>query len=89
MNPMRMRPRDATDGTMSRRFFLKVTAAAGAGLTLGLHFTDAAAAVTFRKKRRLMVPSVASRGRMRIGFMVIFPQASDCAASLMAARMRT
>ncbi len=43
MNPMRMRPRDATDGTMSRRFFLKVTAAAGAGLTLGLHFTDAAA----------------------------------------------
>ena len=44
MNPMRMRPRDATPpGTMSRRVFLKSTAAAGAGLTLGLYFGDAAA----------------------------------------------
>ncbi len=37
MNPMRMRPRnDPAAGTMSRRVFLKATAAAGAGLTLGL-----------------------------------------------------
>ena len=36
MNPMRMRPRDANQTTaMSRRVFLKSTAAAGAGLTLG------------------------------------------------------
>ena len=44
MNPMRMRPRDAVSGdTMSRRVFLKSTAAAGAGLTLGLCFGDALA----------------------------------------------
>jgi isoquinoline 1-oxidoreductase beta subunit len=37
MNPMRMRPRnDPAAGTMSRRVFLKASAAAGAGLTLGL-----------------------------------------------------
>ncbi|MFO1317008.1 MAG: xanthine dehydrogenase family protein molybdopterin-binding subunit [Burkholderiales bacterium] len=40
MNPMRMRPRDAT---MSRRVFLKSTAAGGAGLTLALYFGDALA----------------------------------------------
>ena len=44
MNPMRMRPRDNASGdTMSRRVFLKSTAAAGAGLTLGLYFGDALA----------------------------------------------
>jgi isoquinoline 1-oxidoreductase subunit beta len=44
MNPMRMRPRDTASGdTMSRRVFLKSTAAAGAGLTLGLYFGDALA----------------------------------------------
>ena len=44
MNPMRMRPRDATpSGTMSRRVFLRSTAAAGAGLTLGIYLGDAAA----------------------------------------------
>ena len=44
MNPMRMRPRDTVSGdTMSRRVFLKSTAAAGAGLTLGLYFGDALA----------------------------------------------
>ena len=37
MNPMRMRPRNVpAAGTMSRRVFLKASAAAGAGLTLGL-----------------------------------------------------
>jgi isoquinoline 1-oxidoreductase beta subunit len=44
MNPMRMRPRDAAvPATMSRRVFLRSTAAAGAGLTLGLYLGDAAA----------------------------------------------
>ena len=44
MNPMRMRPRNEAPGdTMSRRVFLKTTAAAGAGLTLGLYFGDALA----------------------------------------------
>ena len=44
MNPMRMRPRDAVrETTMSRRVFLKSTAAAGAGLTLALYFGEAAA----------------------------------------------
>ena len=37
MNPMRMRPRDTQLGTLTRRTFLKVTAATGAGLTLGLY----------------------------------------------------
>jgi CO/xanthine dehydrogenase Mo-binding subunit len=42
MNPMRMRPRDASlPAAMSRRMFLKSTAAAGAGLSLGLYFGDA------------------------------------------------
>lgn len=44
MNPMRMRPRDATQSTgVSRRTFLKSTAAAGAGLSLGIYFGDALA----------------------------------------------
>jgi len=41
MNPMRMRPRHAA--AMSRRVFLKSTAAAGAGLTLGIYVGDALA----------------------------------------------
>jgi len=40
MNPMRMRPNDAT---ISRRVFLKSTAAAGAGLTLAIYMGDALA----------------------------------------------
>src|SRR5512144_1678345 len=37
MNPMRMRPRVETSApTITRRYFLKATAAAGAGLTLAL-----------------------------------------------------
>jgi len=46
MNPMRMRSfNDSDGGTMSRRAFLKTSAAAGAGLTLGIWFaSDAAAA---------------------------------------------
>jgi isoquinoline 1-oxidoreductase beta subunit len=36
MNPMRMRRRNSEGGTVSRRVFLKASAAAGAGLTLGL-----------------------------------------------------
>jgi len=44
MNPMRMRPRnDVPADTMTRRVFLKSTAAAGAGLTLALCFGDALA----------------------------------------------
>jgi isoquinoline 1-oxidoreductase beta subunit len=43
MNPMRMRPRNPATGTMTRRVFLQSTAAAGAGLSLGLYFGDAAA----------------------------------------------
>jgi isoquinoline 1-oxidoreductase beta subunit len=44
MNPMRMRPRDPNlPAAMSRRVFLKSTAAAGAGLSLGLYFGDALA----------------------------------------------
>ncbi len=44
MNPMRMRPPQSNvPGTVSRRVFLQSTAAAGAGLTLGLWFDDAAA----------------------------------------------
>ena len=44
MNPMRMRPREANQPTaMSRRMFLKSTAAAGAGLSLGIYFGDALA----------------------------------------------
>ncbi|MEO8507854.1 MAG: xanthine dehydrogenase family protein molybdopterin-binding subunit [Betaproteobacteria bacterium] len=43
MNPMRMRPPATPQDTMSRRVFLKSTAAAGAGLTLGLYFGDAVA----------------------------------------------
>ena len=46
MNPMRMRPRDAQDGGhhgVSRRLFLKASAALGAGLTLNI-YTGAAAA---------------------------------------------
>ena len=43
MNPMRMRPRDTIAGAMSRRVFLKSTAAAGAGLTLGIYWVDATA----------------------------------------------
>jgi isoquinoline 1-oxidoreductase beta subunit len=44
MNPMRMRPRNSgnTTSTMSRRVFLQSTVAAGAGLTLGLYFGEAA-----------------------------------------------
>jgi isoquinoline 1-oxidoreductase beta subunit len=40
MNPMRMRP---AASTMSRRVFLKSTAVAGAGLTLGIYLSDALA----------------------------------------------
>jgi TAT (twin-arginine translocation) pathway signal sequence len=40
MNPMRMR---LAGSTMSRRVFLKSTAAAGAGLTLGIYLGDASA----------------------------------------------
>jgi isoquinoline 1-oxidoreductase beta subunit len=37
MNPMRMRPRtEIPPATIDRRVFLKVAAAAGAGLTLGI-----------------------------------------------------
>jgi isoquinoline 1-oxidoreductase beta subunit len=43
MNPMRMRPPATPQDTMSRRVFLKSTAAAGAGLTLGLYFGEAVA----------------------------------------------
>lgn len=43
MNPMRMRPLPARLDTMSRRVFLKSTAAAGAGLTLGLYVGEALA----------------------------------------------
>jgi|KBSSwiStaDraftv2_1062776.scaffolds.fasta_scaffold01169_14 isoquinoline 1-oxidoreductase beta subunit len=44
MNPMRMRPREASQpAAMSRRMFLKSTAAAGAGLSLGIYFGDAVA----------------------------------------------
>ncbi|MEO8135324.1 MAG: hypothetical protein ABI831_15235, partial [Betaproteobacteria bacterium] len=44
MNPMRMRPPQSTvPGTVSRRAFLQTTAAAGAGLTLGIWFDEAAA----------------------------------------------
>src|SRR5258705_9943074 len=44
MNPMRMRPHDASQpAAMSRRMFLKSTAAAGAGLSLGIYFGDALA----------------------------------------------
>src|SRR3982751_5986991 len=39
MNPMRMRPNRAA--AVSRRVFLKSTAAAGAGLTLGIYVGDA------------------------------------------------
>src|SRR5689334_13745026 len=42
MNPMRMRPAPAAD-PVSRRTFLKVTAASGAGLTLGIFVADAIA----------------------------------------------
>ena len=41
MNPMRMRPIESQ--TVSRRVFLKASAAAGAGLSLGIYFGDAAA----------------------------------------------
>ena len=58
MNPMRMRP---AASTMSRRVFLKSTAAAGAGLTLGIYLSDALAqdvrAGPDRRQRR--------RGRLR------------------------
>jgi isoquinoline 1-oxidoreductase beta subunit len=43
MNPMRMRPNFAAPNTITRRYFLKATAAAGAGLTLAL-WTDTATA---------------------------------------------
>ena len=43
MNPMRMRPPATPQDTMSRRVFLRSTAVAGAGLTLGLYFGDAVA----------------------------------------------
>ncbi len=47
MNPMRMRPRDAAvPAGVTRRVFLKATAAAGAGLTLAIHFGDALAQVS-------------------------------------------
>ena len=47
MNPMRMRPRDAvTTAGIDRRGFLKATAAAGAGLTLGFWSAVAAARTT-------------------------------------------
>lgn len=39
MNPMRMRP-PAPPATVTRRTFLRSTAAAGAGLTLGLYVGD-------------------------------------------------
>ncbi len=42
MNPMRMRPPSGVpEAKITRRFFLKSTAAAGAGLTLGVYFGDA------------------------------------------------
>ncbi len=43
MNPMRMRWRDVARGGMDRRLFLKVSATAGAGLTLGMYFNAAVA----------------------------------------------
>ncbi|MEP7330000.1 MAG: xanthine dehydrogenase family protein molybdopterin-binding subunit [Betaproteobacteria bacterium] len=44
MNPFRMRPlQSKLAGNVSRRVFLQSTAAAGAGLTLGIWFDDAAA----------------------------------------------
>jgi len=43
MNPMRMRPRELQAGTITRRTFLKATAATGAGLTLGLYVHDVGA----------------------------------------------